>query len=312
MQVSQGLDTPVEEAAAPPAAYAGMTWRGIVAAYANLMKPHVTTLLLAVTALTMVMAQRGMPQPLLMVATLLGGLMAAGSANAINCCLDRDIDELMGRTMRRSVPAGKVPPQHALLFGFALALLSLVEMAALVNPLAAALAQAGILFYVLVYTGWLKRTTPQNIVIGGAAGAMPPLVGWAAVTGTINLPAFLLFAVIFYWTPPHFWALSLLIKRDYERANIPMMPIVMGDAETRKQIFLYSLLLFGVTLLLFACGAMGWLYLAAALALGGTMIYMAFRLMRTESMRWAHRLFWFSNSYLAILFAVMAIDRVLG
>jgi protoheme IX farnesyltransferase len=312
MGIGRGLETTVEDIAAPPVAYAGMTYRGIIAAYTNLMKPHVTTLLLAVTALTMVMAQRGMPSPLLMAATLLGGLMAAGSANAINCYLDRDIDELMGRTMRRSVPAGKVPPQHALLFGLGLALLSLLEMAVLVNPLAAALAQSGILFYVLVYTGWLKRSTPQNIVIGGAAGAIPPLVGWAAVTGTISLPAFLLFAVIFYWTPPHFWALSLMIKRDYERANIPMMPVVLGDGETRKQIFLYSLLLFGVTLLLFACGAMGWLYLAAAVALGGVMIFMAFQLMRSKSIRWAHRLFWFSNSYLAILFAVMAIDRVIG
>lgn len=285
--------------------------RQTIGAYANLMKPHVTSLLLAVTALTMVMAARGMPSPTLMLATLLGGLLAAGSANAINCYLDRDIDQLMGRTMRRSVPAGKVPPRHALIFGVALALVSFAEMVLFVNPLAAALALGGILFYVFVYTRWLKRTTPQNIVIGGAAGAMPALVGWAAVTHSLNLAAFLLFAIIFYWTPPHFWALSLLIKRDYERAGIPMLPVVVGDAETRKQIFLYTLLLLSVTLLLFASGSMGFLYLGTAILLGGVMVYLAFRLLRSDSKRWAHRLFWFSNSYLALLFAVMAIDRVL-
>jgi protoheme IX farnesyltransferase len=283
-----------------------------VGAYINLMKPHVTTLLLAVTALSMVMAARGMPSVLLMLATLLGGLLAAGSANAINCYVDRDIDGLMGRTMRRSVPAGRVTPHQALAFGIALAVLSFCEMVALVNLLAASLALVGILFYVFVYTGWLKRSTTQNIVIGGAAGAMPPLVGWAAVTGTITLPAFLLFAVIFYWTPPHFWALSLLIKRDYERAGIPMLPVVMGEQETRKQIFLYTLLLVGVTFLLFACGAMGYIYLAATVILGGIMLYLAYRLWRGESRQWAHRLFWFSNSYLALLFAVMAIDRVIS
>jgi protoheme IX farnesyltransferase len=276
------------------------------------MKPHVTTLLLAVTALSMVMAARGMPRVDLMVATLLGGLGSAGSANAINCYMDRDIDGLMGRTMRRSVPAGKISPYQALVFGLVLAVLSFVEMVAFVNVLAASLALSGILFYVFVYTGWLKRSTTQNIVIGGAAGAMPPMVGWAAVTGQVSLASFLLFAVIFYWTPPHFWALSLLIKRDYERAGIPMLPVVLGDKETRKQIFLYTLLLVGVTFLLFACGAMGYLYLASDLILGGIMLYMAFRLWRGDSNHWANRLFWFSNSYLALLFAIMAIDRVIS
>ncbi len=268
-------------------------------------------LLLAITALTMVMAARGMPSPTLLVATLLGGLMAAGSANAINCYLDRDIDRLMGRTMRRSVPSGKVPPRHALIFGLILAVVSFVEMDLLVNPLAATLALSGILFYVIVYTGLLKRTTPQNIVIGGAAGGAPVLVAWAAVTHSISLPAFLLFAIIFYWTPPHFWALALLIKPDYERARIPMLPVVRGDGETRRQIFLYSWLLLGVTLLLFVTGTMGYLYLVTALALGGGMLYLAFRLLTSESKRWAHRLFWFSNSYLAVLFAVMALDSVI-
>jgi heme o synthase len=304
--VNSSLAEPTQQTPLPA------TWKAVAGAYLNLMKPHVTTLLLAVTALSMVMAARGMPSPLLMVATLLGGLMAAGSANAINCYIDRDIDGLMGRTMRRSVPAGRVSPQHALIFGLVLAVLSFAEMVAFVNVLAASLALSGILFYVLIYTGWLKRSTTQNIVIGGAAGAVPPMVGWAAVTGTVSLPSFLLFAVIFYWTPPHFWALSLLIKRDYERAGVPMMPVVLGDRETRKQIFLYTLLLVGVTLLLFACGAMGYLYLAAALVLGGIMMYLAFRLWRGDSNQWANRLFWFSNSYLALLFAVMAVDRVLS
>jgi protoheme IX farnesyltransferase len=284
----------------------------LIRAYVDLMKPHVTTLLLAITALTMVMAARGMPSLVILVATLVGGLLAAGSANAINCYLDRDIDGLMGRTMRRSLPAGRVPARQALVFGLALAVASFCLMASLVNVLAATLALGGILFYVLVYTIGLKRTTPQNIVIGGAAGAVPPLVGWAAVTDSIGIAAFLLFCVIFFWTPPHFWALSLLIKRDYERAHIPMLPVVLGEAETRKQIFLYSLQLFGVTLLLFASGIMGYVYLAAAVILGAGMISMAYRLLRGASLTWANRLFWYSNSYLALLFAVMALDRVIG
>ncbi|HEX6508984.1 MAG TPA: heme o synthase, partial [Chloroflexota bacterium] len=234
------------------------SFSGRAGAYVNLMKPHVTTLLLAITALSMVMAARGMPSPLLMAATLVGGMLAAGSANAVNCYIDRDIDSVMGRTMRRAVPAGRVPPRNALIFGILLAIVSFGEMVLFVNLLAASLALAGILFYVFVYTGYLKRSTTQNIVIGGAAGAVPPLVGWAAVTHTVGLSAFLLFLVIFYWTPPHFWALALLIRRDYERAGIPMLPVVMGDRETRKQIFLYTLLLVGVTLLLFASGTMGY------------------------------------------------------
>jgi heme o synthase len=286
--------------------------RAGVGAYVNLMKPHVTTLLLAVTALTMVMAERGMPSPWLMLATLAGGLAAAGSANALNCFIDRDIDSLMSRTVRRSVPAGRVSPKNALVFGIVLAVFSFVEMSLFVNLLAASLALAGILFYVIVYTGMLKRTTTQNIVIGGAAGAMPPMVGWAAVTHSLALAPFLMFCVIFFWTPPHFWALALILRRDYERAGIPMLPVVAGERETRKQIWLYTWLLIGVTLLLFSSHVMGYLYLGAALLMGGVMLYFAYRLYRNDSLHWAHRLFWFSNSYLAILFAVMAVDRVLG
>lgn len=298
-------------AGAPGADSSPSTVRRVCAAYSNLMKPHVTTLLLAITALTMVMAAQGMPSPWLMAATLLGGLLAAGSANAINCYIDRDIDSVMGRTRRRSVPAGRISPRHALIFGIVLAIASFTEMMLFVNLLAAALAFGGILFYVFVYTGWLKRTTPQNIVIGGAAGGVPALVGWAAVTHSLSLSAFLLFAIIFYWTPPHFWALALLIKRDYERAHIPMLPVVAGEHETRKQIFLYSWLLLAVSLLLFASGTMGVLYLVSAIVLGSIMLYLAYRLLRGGSMHWANRIFWYSNSYLALLFAVMALDRVL-
>lgn len=281
-------------------------------AYANLMKPHVTTLLLSITALTMVIAARGMPSVVLMAATLLGGLMAAGSANAINCYIDRDIDELMGRTMRRAVPSGRILPAHALTFGVVMGFASFFEMVVWVNVLAAGLAVSGILFYVFIYTRWLKRITPQNIVIGGAAGAVPALVGWAAVTNSLALAPILLFAIIFFWTPPHFWALALLISRDYERAGIPMLPVVAGETTTRRQIFLYSWILVAVTLSLFVTGVMSYLYLGSALILGGAMIYLAYRLLRGGTLQWANRLFWFSNTYLALLFAIMAVDRVLG
>jgi protoheme IX farnesyltransferase len=274
------------------------------------MKPHVTSLLLAVTALAMVMAARGMPSPLLMLATLLGGALAAGSANSINCYIDRDIDGLMGRTMRRSVPAGRVQPQQALVFGLLLGVLSFVEMVAFVNLLAATVALSGIVFYVLIYTSWLKRSTVQNIVIGGAAGAVPPVVGWVAVSDHITLASVLLFAIIFCWTPPHFWALSLIIKRDYERAGIPMLPVIAGDAATRRQILGYTVVLVAVTLLPYLIGAFGLIYLISSIALGLCMLYLAVQLVRGASLQWANRLFWFSNSYLTLLFALMAIDRV--
>jgi protoheme IX farnesyltransferase len=281
-------------------------------AYVNLLKPHVTVLLLGVTLAAMAIAQRGLPPVGLILATLFGGMCAAGSANAINCYLDRDIDQLMSRTSRRSLPAGRVPPNHALIFGILLAACSFASLALLVNLLSALLALAGILFYVFVYTLWLKRTSTQNIVIGGAAGAIPPLVGWAAVTNSVGLPAIWLFAIIFYWTPPHFWALALLIKNDYARACIPMLPVVAGEKETKRQILLYTLLLLAVTLILFATRAMGALYLASALALGGGFLYIAIRVFRDQTKRWARTLFWYSNCYLALLFALMVVDRVIA
>ena len=286
--------------------------RETIGGYVNLIKPHVTVLLLGTTAAAMAIARQGLPPLGLVVATLLGGAMAAGSANCINCYIDRDIDQVMGRTQRRSIPAGRVAPRNALIFGIILGIGSFFVLDIFVNLLSAVLAFSAILFYIFVYTMGLKRTSAQNIVIGGAAGAVPVLVGWAAVTNNISLPAIWLFAIIFYWTPPHFWALSLLIQKDYEKAHVPMMPVVMGEAETRKQILLYSLLLLGVTMILFVMHTMGYIYLAAALILGGILIYMAIRLsLDKQSKRWARTLFWYSNCYLAAIFAVMVIDRVI-
>jgi protoheme IX farnesyltransferase len=222
----------------------------------------------------------------------------------------------MGRTARRAVPAGRVEPQHALWFGLAAAVASMAIFLAFVNVLAALLSLSGILFYVFVYTLWLKRLTPQNIVIGGAAGGVPVLVGWAAVTNSVSLAAVVLFAIIFLWTPPHFWALSLLIKRDYERARVPMLPNVKGDLETQRQILIYTWILVASTLTLFFIGAAGYIYLISAVILAAPLIYLALRLRRSPvstpvAARWANRLFWYSNSYLALLFAAMAVDSLL-
>ena len=281
-----------------------------ISSYVDLMKPHVTVLLLGTTAAAMAIANQGFPSLWLVLSTLLGGAMAAGSANCINCYIDRDIDQIMGRTQRRSLPAGKVQPTQALVFGVVLGVGAFIVLTAFVNLLSACLACSAILFYIFVYTLGLKRTSAQNIVIGGAAGAVPVLVGWAAVTNTITLPAIWLFAIIFYWTPPHFWALSLLIQKDYEKAHIPMLPVVMGENETRRQIFLYSLLLLAVTLVLFGMHAMGYFYLVAAVILGGILVYMAIRLLREKTKSRAKTLFWYSNCYLAMIFAAMVLDRV--
>ncbi len=302
---------PDTEAAKEPAQAAG-TVSMRFKAYVNLLKPYVTVMLLGVTLAAMEIAKGGFPPIGLVLATLFGGACAAGSANAINCYIDRDIDLLMSRTSRRSLPSGKVAPFHALILGIVLAVLSFASLTLFVNLLSALLALSGILFYVFVYTLWLKRTSTQNIVIGGAAGAVPALVGWAAVTNTVGLPAIWLFAIIFFWTPPHFWALALLIKNDYARASIPMLPVIAGDKETKRQILLYSLVLLAVTLVLFVTRAMGLLYLVSALALGGGFLYIAIRVFRDETKRWARTLFWYSNCYLALLFALMVIDRVIA
>ena len=282
----------------------------LLRAYIALMKPRIIVLLLITTLAAMVLAQRGFPPLALVLVTMLGGTLAAGGANAINQYLDRDIDELMKRTRQRPLPQHRVPPRRALIFGVILGALSFVVLTLFANLLAAALAIVGLLFYVFVYTVMLKRTTPQNIVIGGAAGAIPPLVGWAAVSNEISLPALYLFAIIFFWTPPHFWALSLLLKADYAAARVPMLPVIAGEAETKRQIVLYSVLLVAVTLLLFGGRMMGLWYLASALVLGGILIALAIQLTRGAERLWARRLFFFSNAYLALLFIAMIVDRV--
>ena len=286
-----------------------------VSSYVNLMKPHVTVLLLGVTLAAMVVALNGLPPLGVTLATLAGGALAAGSANAINCYWDRDIDELMSRTKSRTLPAGKVEPTHALIFGILIGALSVAIFSVFVNLASAALALSAILFYVCVYTMWLKRTTTQNIVIGGAAGAVPALIGWAAVAplrwGPSLWTPLLMFAVIFLWTPPHFWALSIVLKKDYARAKVPMLPVIRGESVTYQQITIYTVVLIASTVLLFVTGGMGYLYLVCALALGAGLLYFAIRLGQLRSLKSARTMFWFSNYYLALLFAVMALDHVL-
>ena len=279
-------------------------------AYLALTKPRIIELLLVTTVPAMVVAARGMPPIWLIGATLLGGALAAGSANAINCYLDRDIDELMARTRRRPLPTHEVEPDQALLFGCLLGVAAFAELAVLVNLLAAFLALVAIGFYVVVYTLWLKRSTPQNIVIGGAAGALPPVIGWVAVTGDIGLPALLLFALVFYWTPPHFWALAMRIKKDYAAAGVPMLPVVRGDRETGRQIALYSLILVAVTLAFFSVARMGFVYLAVALVLGALFVYHAIAIWRDGTPARALRLYRYSTSYLALLFGAMVVDQL--
>ncbi|MEP6468807.1 MAG: heme o synthase [Chloroflexota bacterium] len=280
-------------------------------AYVALTKPRIIELLLVTTVPTMVLAQRGFPSVWLMAAVMIGGTLAAGGANAINQFIDRDIDDLMRRTRHRPLPQHAVEPRSALVFGAALSALSFAWLTLTVNLLSALLAASAIAFYVFVYTIWLKRSTPQNIVIGGAAGCVPVLVAWAAVTGTIGVPALVLFAIVFYWTPPHFWALALRFKSDYAAANVPMLPVVRGDAETARQIVLYALLLVAVSLLLFPAAEMGLIYLGAAVVLGAAFMWYAVRLLRNVADgRAAIGLFRFSISYLTLLFAAVAVDSI--
>ena len=284
------------------------SWRD----YVTLTKPRIMSLLLITGFCAMFVGAQGAPRASLVLVTMAGLALACGGASALNHVLDRDIDKLMGtRTRARPLAAERMPASRALEFGLTLSAFSFVLLASLVNVLAAVLALVGNLFYVLVYTRWLKRTTPQNIVIGGAAGAVPPLVGWAAATGNLTLPALWLFLIVFFWTPPHFWALALLIRRDYEAARIPMLPVVRGVRETTRQIVLYSLVLVGVTVIPFFWGTLGLVYLGAALALGGAFLLLAVRLRREATPRQASVLFHFSLLYLALLFAAMAVDPLL-
>jgi heme o synthase len=291
------------------------TVRDSARAYIALTKPRIIELLLVTTVPAMVLAQRGIPSLGLIAWTLIGGTLAAGSANAINCYLDRDIDLLMARTRRRPLPAHEVEPERAVIFGLLLGVISFVVLAWFVNLLSAFLALLAIGFYVVVYTIMLKRSTPQNIVIGGAAGALPPVIGWAAVTGSVEVPALILFALVFYWTPPHFWALSMRIRGDYAAAGVPMLPVVRGIAETSRQIVLYSLLMVAISLVLWAVARMGWIYLAAAVVLGLLFIRQAVILWRQgtspeRSTAQAIRLYRYSISYLTLLFVAVAVDAL--
>jgi protoheme IX farnesyltransferase len=292
-----------------------------VRAYIALTKPRIIELLLVTTVPAMVLATRQVPGiqlghwAWLTVWTLVGGTLAAGSANAINCYLDRDIDLLMVRTRRRPLPAHEVDPERAVVFGLVLGAIAFGVLAFFVNLLAAFLGLLAIAFYVVVYTILLKRTTPQNIVIGGAAGALPPVIGWVAVTGNIGIPALVLFALVFYWTPPHFWALSLRIRKDYAAAGVPMLPVVRGVPETTRQIGLYTILMVAISLVLFAVARMGPIYLVAAVVLGALFLRQAWQLWRRgsseeESTAGAIRLYRYSISYLTLLFAAIAIDAL--
>jgi protoheme IX farnesyltransferase len=290
-----------------------------VRAYIALTKPRIIELLLVTTVPAMVLATRWVPGidwghwGWLVAWTLIGGTLAAGSANAINCYLDRDIDELMARTRRRPLPAHQVEPERAVVFGVVLGVVSFALMAWFVNLLAAFLTLLAIAFYVVVYTMMLKRTTPQNIVIGGAAGALPPVIGWAAVTGDVGIPALILFALVFYWTPPHFWALSLRIRKDYAAAGVPMLPVVKGIPETTRQIGLYTILMVAISLILWPVGQMGLIYLGAAVGLGAVFLWQAYRLWRRgaseeASTQGAIALYKYSISYLSLLFLAVAVD----
>ena len=284
----------------------------VLRAYLALTKPRIIELLLVTTIPTMVLAKRGIPSPWLMAAVVIGGTLAAGGANAVNQFVDRDIDDVMRRTRNRPLPRHAIGPQAALAFGIGLSIISFAWLTATVNLLSALLAASAVGFYVFVYTLWLKRSTPQNIVIGGAAGSVPVLVAWAAVTGTVGIPALVLFAIVFYWTPPHFWALALRYKGDYASAGVPMMPVVRGEAETARQITLYSLLMVAVSLLLFPAAGMGPIYLAAAIGLGAAFLWYALRVQRhlTDG-RAAIGLFRFSISYLTLLFVAIAADSLI-
>jgi heme o synthase len=285
---------------------AGLRTRQLLADYVDLTKPKVQSLLLLTTVTTMEVA--GSPPVSRVILTCVGGYLSAGGAGAVNHYWDRDIDARMRRTASRPIPSGRVSPGAALRFGCVLAALSFLLLSLTVNVLAASLAFGGFVGYVGVYTIWLKRRTPHNIVIGGAAGAMPPLVGWAATRGSLSWTAVYLFAIVFYWTPPHFWALSLLMKDEYAEVGVPMLPVVRGERETRRQIVLYSLLLYAVTQLPFCAGQLGGIYLVGSMLLGLGFVAGTVTLYRRADRRTALRLYLFSMLYLALLFAVMVAD----
>jgi heme o synthase len=283
--------------------------RTVLADYVSLAKPRILLLLLITELGAMIAAARGWPGTSLTLAALAGGAFSAGGAAAINCWFDRDIDAVMARTCTRPIPSGRIAPANALVFGIGLSTLGFLSLALATNLLAASLALAGGLFYVFVYTMWLKRTTRQNIVIGGAAGAFPPLVGWAVVSGSITLPAVALFAVIFFWTPPHFWSLALLLRRQYREVGVPMLPVVATDLETRRSIAAYAVVLLAVSLVPGIW--LGPWYTVGAALLSGAFLWMALRGLRATGVAWASRLFHFSLAYLGLLFGLAAAAAVL-
>lgn len=279
--------------------------------YVMLTKPRVIELLLVTTLPSMILAEGGLPSLWLMLSVLLGGALAAGGANTVNCYIERDRDQIMKRTHGRPLPMGEVSPKAALIFGLTLEVIAFIWLSLTANVLSAALALSAMLFYIFVYTIWLKPRSPQNIVIGGAAGAVPALVGWAAVTGSLEIAPWLLFVIIFLWTPPHFWALAVRYRDDYAKAGIPMLPVVKGLKVAGQQIFIYSILVAIASLSLQLTGTVGWMYTASALVLSSLFVGLAFRLMRGMTPESALKFFMFSNTYLAILFAMVAVDVLL-
>ena len=284
---------------------------GLLRDLITLTKPRIISLLLVTTVCAMFAAQQGVPSGWLILWALIGGYMSAGGANTINQFVDRDIDAVMGRTEKRPIVMGRIPAGWALTYGLALVAGSVLVFGFGTTWVAAGLSLAGVVLYVFLYTLWLKRTTIHNIVIGGAAGAVPPLVGWAAITGDVTIGAWLLFAIVFFWTPPHFWALALMLKRDYSEAGVPMLPVVYGEAATRVQVLLWTIVMVGITLLPVAAATAGLVYLVFAVVLGGAFLYMAWQLLRTKGDGpWASITFHCSLAYLALLFVALAVDAV--
>jgi heme o synthase len=286
-------------------------WRKTMGAYFALTKPRIIELLLVTTLPAMVVAADGFPSLWLILATLIGGSLAAGGANTINCYLDRDIDAIMRRTHSRPLPSGLIPPERALAFGIALSITSFVFLTLTVNLLTACLAVSAILFYVFIYTLWLKRSTVENIVIGGAAGAVPPLCGWAAVTGSLDAAPLIMFAIVFLWTPPHFWALAISYSNDYASAGVPMLPVTHGAREARRRSLVYAVVTVAVSLTLFLTGAVGFIYLGVAAVAGAVFLWLAWQQITRATNKAAVTLFRYSTSYLAIIFVAMLADRLI-
>ena len=295
-----------------PAAGRAAAMGRMAADYLTLTKPPIISLLLVTAVGGMFLAAQGVPPIITLLLVCAGGALGAGGANAINHYLDQDIDALMSRTSQRPLPGNRISPARALAFGIGLNVAAFLVLAGGVNLLAAVLTLGATLFYVLVYTVWLKRTTPQNIVIGGAAGSIPPVVGWVAITGSFDVSALYLFTIIFFWTPPHFWALSLLIQKDYERAGVPMLPVVAGKERTVQSIFGYTIVLVALTLVFTASSTLGPVYLGMTALLGAVLVWMAWQLRREQTARRARHLYLYSLLYLAVLFVAIMVDSVVA